>query len=513
MKKIVVHTIPLLIASSFSVNAEILDYLTQVPDPLSDTNPIYTQQSSGVPPLGTQFTESSFGLGVTRLTNDESVGSRHEYSRFDPYNKDRSMIILNGDGGYSSVYNTQNYPYNAVTNKVTSLYDFSNNVQIRVREARWDRTNTSKIWGLSDASIKTVNLSSNTPVVSVIKDFSTENVLTQKLGSDFTITMNNEGESSYDNRHWAFLAKSNAGSGSFKDKQVIFTWDNDSKQILGTYELSERERGNIDWVGMSPKGNHVLIGSLDYNNPNANQIIGLAMANKDFSNFNTGPDANKKFHRLNYDTAHADVGLDSNGNEVVIMQNTRTDHIDLIPIDPETVSINTVPLSTDPDPYIDSNRTKLVRLNYTSDDGGFDLYSGVHISGNFDGYALISTTAAPGNTEENWLEKVLLLVKLDPDADNPLAGYISKTYNTTGTVPNPPRLDGNFWEETHGTITNDGSKILWAANWDQDGSGPYSDLDNFLLEADLAAVPIPTAFLLFGSSLLGLFGFSRKQKR
>ena len=513
MKNISIPMATFLVVSSLSVQAEIIDYLTLVPDPLSGINPLHSQQPLSFPTAGTQFTEPSFGLGITRLTNDETEGSRHEYSRFDPYNKDQSRILLNNSGGTLDVYKTEAYPYNSTGNKLHSL---------SVTEARWDRNDVNKIWGLSDSSIKTVN--ATTGATSVIKNFSTETTLTAKLGSDFTISMKGEGESSYDNRHWAFVARSNANTGNFKGKEVLFTWDKDANQVLGTYELSTRERDNIDWVGMSPNGNYVLVGSIDYNNPTNGQIIGLAMANKNFTNFSSGPDNGKKFHRLNYDTAHSDVGLDSEGKEVIVMQNTRTDFIDLIPIDPTTVSINDIPLPGGTDAYANTNRTKLVRLNYDDSSSDGLKASGVHISGNYDGYALISTTISPNVAEQNWLDRVILLVKLDQfDAENPetpLAGYISKIYNTTGTIPNA--LDGNYWEETQGVITNDGAKVLWSANWDIDGTGnyygtvgPFSEQDNFLLEADLtiASVPIPGAFFLLGSGLIGLAGFSSKHKK
>ena len=62
---------------------------------------------------------------------------------------------------------------------------------------------------------------------------------------------------------------------------------------------------------------------------NGGNLAGLTMANKELT----------QFHRLDYNTVHADVGFDSDGNEVVVMQNTQTDYIDLIPID-----LNTAPI-------------------------------------------------------------------------------------------------------------------------------------------------------------------------
>ena len=481
MKKLVISVMSLLICVSLNVQGITTTLGFQNPNPVSGTNPVYVQQEIALPAVGVAITEPSFGLNLTRLTTAGSLGSRHEYSRFDPYNKDQSKIILIGNG-LSSVYQTQTFPYNAPTNVIHNL---------AVTEPRWDRNETNKIWGLSGASIKTVDLSSSKPTVKVVNDFSTNTYLTNKLGyKKFSITMKDEGESSYDKRYWALLVRSEDGSG----KQHIITWDksnasNSRGGVIGTYELTAREKDNIDWVGMSPKGDHVLVGGLDYAAEETTQnITGLTMASKNFD----------RFHRLDYITAHADVGLDSDGNEVIVMQNTRTDYIDLIPIDWHTKAIKDGAVDN---PYANTNRTKLVKLHYDSfSTNSFDLASGVHISGNYDGYALISTTSseAPGvDNEGNWLERTIFLVSLDPES--PEAQYISKIYNSTDT----------YWQETHGTITNDGTKVLWAANWDQAGL-QGRDFDNFLLQVDMASVPIPNALLLLGSSLLGLVGLSRR---
>jgi len=449
MKKTASKLVPILVFSSFSIPAFSLSPIFGVPDPLSGSNSSYQQQNFSLPAVGTQVAEPSFGLGLTKLTHAGSDGSRHEYSRFDPYNAGQSQIILNSSGGRASVYNTQTYPYNGVGNLVTKL---------PVVEARWDRNDANKIWGLTRFGIKTVNTVTGNS--SVIKDFSNDPVLKPYLGSGASrITMKDEGESSYDKRYWAFVVQGDK-SNDYKS-QHIFTWDKQADKVLGVYTLKGAER-NIDWVGMSPKGNHVLIGGLNYTgDENSENITGLTMASKDLS----------RFHRLDYTTAHADVGLDSNGNEVVIMQNTRTDYVDMIPVNWDTKAIKSASQG-----YEGTNRTKLVRLNY-NDSAADGFQGGVHISANYDGHVLISTTLSSGKSEQNWLDKSLVLVKLDPD--NPETSYLSKIYNTTD----------EYWQETHGTITNDGKRVVWAANGDQ--AGPGGDNNNFLLELDLVGTGIP----------------------
>ncbi len=448
MKKTTFQIVPFLVITSFGISFNAQAKIFGIPDPLSGVNTLYKQQNLTFPQAGTRLKEPTFGLGLTKLTNAGSDGSRHEYSRFDPYNKGQSMIILNGGGGRSSVYSTTKYPYNGIGNKLTRL---------PVVEARWDRKDPNKIWGLTRFGIKTVN--PTTGQSTLIKDFSKDPVLKSYLGSGISrITMKDEGEASYDKRYWAFVVQGDKSKNY--QAQQIFTWDKQTDKVLGVYTLKGKEK-NIDWVGMSPKGNYVLIGGLNYKgDENSENITGLTMASKDFSRFN----------RLDYTTAHADVGLDSKGNEVVVMQNTRTDYVDMIPIDWNTKAIKSASQG-----YEGTNRTKLVRLNYSNSPDGFQ--GGVHISANFDGHVLISTTLKSGKSEQNWLDKSLVLVKLDPD--NPEASILSKTYNTTD----------EYWQETHGTITNDGKKVIWAANGDQ--PGPGGDNNNFLLELDLQGTGIP----------------------
>jgi hypothetical protein len=174
---------------------------------------------------------------------------------------------------------------------------------------------------------------------------------------------------------------------------------------------------------------------------NQGNLAGLTMTTKNFS----------QFYRLDYTTSHADVGLDANGKEVVVMQNSNTDYIDLIPLDPSTKPIVEAGGS-----YQGTGHIPLMRLFYSSDspDG---LNSGVHISCNAPGYCFISTTIPKGATEQNWLDRSLVLARLD--RNYPRVFYLAKLYNT---ISEEPRV---YWDETHGSITNDGSMLVWAENW------------------------------------------------
>lgn len=121
-----------------------------------------------------------------------------------------------------------------------------------------------------------------------------------------------------------------------------------------------------------------------------------------------------------------------------------------------------LPLSPDTQPipeaggsYEGTDRVPLLRLFHASD-SPTGPNSGAHISCNAPGYCLVSTHIEPGVPERNWLDRTNVLIRLDPDT--PRTFYLSKTYNTTR----------EYWQETRGATSKDGSRAVWACNWNRD---------------------------------------------
>jgi len=160
-----------------------------------------------------------------------------------------------------------------------------------------------------------------------------------------------------------------------------------------------------------------------------------------------------RFQRIDYTTAHSDAGLDAQGREVLVMQNSRTDFVDLIPL-----SWETRPILDAGGSYAGSGHVPLLRLYYAGD-SPMGLNSGIHVSCNAPGYCLISTNIAGNTPEQNWLDRSNVLIRLDPV--NPRIFMLSKIFNTTEA----------YFEETHGAMTRDGSRIVWAVNWNRDIGG------------------------------------------
>jgi hypothetical protein len=397
----------------------------EVPFPLVADNPRCSEPPLSLPTIGVPFKDPCFASRLTRVTDVEGVQGRHEYSRFDPFNRDKTLIILLRDTGDYAVYRTSAFPYNQPSNLVFQTHD--------MEDPRWDDNDSGLLWGLSGLRIVQDDVRSGGRTV--VKDFATDPRIAPILAAEpdlYRITMRQEGEASADRNYWALVLQ---GTREDYRPRYLFCWGRESDRVLGIYPIPKAE-ADIDWVGMSANGNWVLVGGMSENGGN---LKGMTIADP----------ALTRFQRIDYTTSHADVGLDAQGREILIMQNTRTDYIDLIPLAWETRPILDAGGS-----YAGSGHVPLLRLFYDSSSPiGFN--SGVHISCNAPGYCLVSTTIAGNTPEQNWLDRSNALIRLD--ATHPRVFLLSKVYNTTEA----------YFEETHGAMSRDGSRIVWAANWNQ----------------------------------------------
>lgn len=418
----------------------------EVPNPLEENNPTYPLIEMPFPAVGECFVDPAFGTHIERVTAIDGYNGRHEYSRFDAFNIDQSMILLVTDEGTQKVFRTESLPYNEPSNLV---------MEIGASEPRWDPINPLVIWAFNDFQILKINVDKKT--IDVIKDFFQDPVLGNLITASaaYRITSMDEGESSLDKRFWALALQGDES----KDYRYLrlFTWDAMEDKIPGIYPADrdlKKNEADIDWIGMSPLGDWALIGALD---SNQGGIIGLTLADK----------ALTQFRRLDYTTAHADIGLDCRGEEVVVMQNTQTDTIDMIPLDLEE---NTSFDHDGAEQVIE--HIPLIRLNYNSESPS-GLNSGVHISCNVPCYCVVSTNIAPDLPAQNWLDRSLVLVKLD--SERPRAYYLAKIHNTTSEEPRV------YWDETQASISRDGARIIWADNWGQN----IGKAEIFLLEMEM----------------------------
>jgi len=284
----------------------------KVPDPLSGDNPRLVKETPGEPKPGETWRDPVFGTILTRVTRASGDNGRHEYSRFDPVNADGTLIMLGPEKW--GVYRTSTIPYNG-REPVCRLDD--------CEEPRWDPVKPHVIWFTFQKAL--YHLHVLTGKKTLVRDFAREPAL-QSIMKDtraWRITMRDEGEASRDNRYWVFAVQ---GGESVEYRLLyLFTWDRISAVIPGIMTIAEKE-SDLDWVGMSPLGNWVLLGGSE---TNGGRLRGMTIADPSL----------KRFHRIDYSTAHSDTALDTEGREVLVMQNVRTDYIDMIPLSWETKPI------------------------------------------------------------------------------------------------------------------------------------------------------------------------------
>ena len=120
--------------ANYPISGDMVGYpddftFVEVPDPLSGDNPTYPLVAMNEPNVGESFKDHHFKTVLTRVTQTGKI--RHEYSRFDPFNRDQSMIFLcNIEIGDFMVYRTDSMPYAQNANLVRTISNLEEN--------RWD---------------------------------------------------------------------------------------------------------------------------------------------------------------------------------------------------------------------------------------------------------------------------------------------------------------------------------------------------------------------------------------
>ena len=136
----------------------------EVPQPLESKNPGCVEPALPLPEAGIPFRDPCYSTRLTRVTEFDGIRGRHEYSRFDPFNCDRTFILLLRETGDYAVYKTSAPPYNQAVNFVFQT-DSS-------EDPRWDNDNPDLLWGLSGFRIIRDDVLSGERTV--VKDFAAD---------------------------------------------------------------------------------------------------------------------------------------------------------------------------------------------------------------------------------------------------------------------------------------------------------------------------------------------------
>jgi hypothetical protein len=269
---------------------------------------LYLQPEMPKPEKGMPYFDPVFGTRITRISDrrvdklgpwsrkSRGYGSlmHPAYPKHNYDNADGSRILFYGSFGSGKVL------YDAKSFKLIKFLSTKAVNWNQPVEPRWDAHSPDILYYhfgrpvLSRYNIKTDKYE-------VIHDFKKD------FPEATSITMAEEGNCSYDSRYFAFLLRA-PRKGDKWAHAAVFCYDRIEDRVVGKIELPmpgfERQGGG-NWVGMSPSGNYVLLGTAP-----------MLVFDREFK---------KKPVKLTHGGGwHCDVGIDDEGREVVFYKGGRT---------------------------------------------------------------------------------------------------------------------------------------------------------------------------------------------
>ena len=260
----------------------------------------YHQPDIPKPEKGIPYFDPTFGTKITRISDQKVDGLRFlakreygslmhpAYPKHNYDNADGSCLLFYGSLKSGKVlYDTKSLKL--VKSLNTKAVNWNQPV-----EPRWDAHHPDILYYHRKPPTALSRYNIRTDKFGVIHDFSKD------FPGATCITMLEEGDCSYDSRYFAFLLRSPRGSNKWAHKNV-FCYDRIEDRIVGKIELpipGFENQGGGNWVGMSPSGKYVLLGTAP-----------MLVYDRGFKN----PPV-KLSHGGGW---HCDVGLDDEGREVI----------------------------------------------------------------------------------------------------------------------------------------------------------------------------------------------------
>jgi hypothetical protein len=267
---------------------------------------LYPQLDIPKPKKGIPYFDPIFGTKITRISDHKidnlkpwagkNPGSlmHPAYPKHNYDNADGSYILFYGSRGSGKVL------YDAKSLKLIKSLSTKAVSWNQPVEPRWDARDSDLLYfhRLPPTALSMYNV--HTDEFKVIHDFKKE------FPDATTITMAEEGNCSYDSRYFAFQLRA-PRRGDKWGHAAVFCYDRVQDKVIGRIELPipgfERQGGG-NWVGMSPSGKYVLIGTAP-----------MLVYDREFKK----PPV-RLTHRGGW---HCDVGLDDEGREVIFYQGGR----------------------------------------------------------------------------------------------------------------------------------------------------------------------------------------------
>jgi len=392
----------------------------------ADAIPVVAKPVAKASGLGTpSYTDPVYGTRVYKATDASDFAGaayvRHDYSRRQAFNSDNSRYIAEASNGYWLLYDAASFRVLARAGQSGALRGLAGDAE--------------PIWHPTDPRV----LFYNQGLVWFAKDVESD---TDSVMVDFRgrlpwagatqVWTKAEGASSADGRYWAFMATSYNAASQTNTIHGLLTYDRVQDRIVGTLDASAFGGAFPDHVSISPSG-RFAVPSWAFN-----KALGTRAYPLDFS-------SSRQLHTM---SEHSDLAFGPNGEDLFVY----TDY--------ETGAIRAVDMA---------NGSAFDLLTMYPRSGS--AYA-AHISGKAfgrPGWVVVSTYAdsanhgavSPDPTLEAPYRKVMLL-ELKPGGRRFAVAHTRAAKNF-----------GGYFGEHQATVSRDGSRIMFATNFD-DGGVPSS---------------------------------------
>jgi len=250
----------------------------------ADINEIIPETSVTKPIQNKTFTDPVLKTSVTRITDAKKMGYSGivpDYSKRQAWNCDETLFILKTCDGKTLLFDAK------TNNFIKELQG------VEGEDIFWHPTNSNFIYFNPDNTLYLFNIKNNTKeIVYKFNDF------------DFANTRA-EGNLSNDGRFYAVAGQNYDQKTSvvtFKELQLLDIY---SGKIISKLKFPVKIE-NFDWVSVSPKGNFIIV---DYADDISSRFHGVEVYDRNF-NF---------LWQKSLGAGHSDLGIDDNGDEVLIM--------------------------------------------------------------------------------------------------------------------------------------------------------------------------------------------------
>ncbi|MBI4931656.1 MAG: T9SS type A sorting domain-containing protein [Bacteroidetes bacterium] len=375
--------------------------------PITNHNAI-PQTNLSQPQRYVPYNDPMFNSTVVRISNalaDNIEGTFPDYSKRQAWNSNESLMMLRSGNGDVLIYNGTTYQYiKTLPSSLTGVQDIF-----------WHPANPLLINFTMDNYFNVI-------------DEQSLNVTTLHTFSNYAyISTRAEGNMSNNGRYIAMC-----GYDVNWNPIDFFVYDVMLDAVISTLNVSATV-SSFDWISISPLGNFVVV---DYADETVGPFHGVEVYDQQFNVIWQKP--------IGY--GHSDLGLDSNGIEVLIM--------DKYDGDSNLTYINKYNLA-------DTNQISLLSISPE-----FDLHESCR-SMSRPGWVYVSTFDYVGRLTDDsasWLpfEDEVFALKMDGSGSvQRFAHHHSRRFSPT--TPN----SGNsvYFAEPHATANRTGTKILFGSNW------------------------------------------------